>query len=113
MLKLRLYDGSYHDVDSSETAFKVAASLGITKLLLKKPNQSILEPIMKVTITAPEDYLGDIMGHITARRGRVEGMEARGNAQIVRAMVPLLRNVWLRNNSTFFYSRTWNIHNGI
>ncbi len=87
-VKAKLYDGSYHDVDSSETAFRVAASLAL-RAAAKKANPSILEPMMKVTITAPEDKLGDIMGHVTARRGRVEGMEAHGNAQIVNAIVPL------------------------
>ena len=87
-VKAKLYDGSYHDVDSSETAFRVAASLAL-RAAAKKANPSILEPMMKVTITAPEDNLGDIMGHVTARRGRVEGMEAHGNAQIVNAIIPL------------------------
>ena len=87
-VKAKLYDGSYHDVDSSETAFRVAASLAL-RAAAKKANPSILEPMMKVTITAPEDNLGDIMGHVTARRGRVEGMEAHGNAQIDNAIIPL------------------------
>ena len=87
-VKAKLYDGSYHDVDSSETAFRVAASLAL-RAAAKKANPSILEPMMKVTITAPEDNLRDIMGHVTARRGRVEGMEAHGNAQIVNAIIPL------------------------
>ncbi|MEO1780469.1 MULTISPECIES: elongation factor G [Enterococcus] len=87
-IKAKLYDGSYHDVDSSETAFRVAASMAL-KAAAKKANPVILEPMMKVTITVPEDYLGDIMGHVTARRGRVEGMEAHGNSQIVNAIVPL------------------------
>ena len=86
--KAKLYDGSYHDVDSSETAFKVAASLAL-KEAAKSAQPAILEPMMLVTITAPEDNLGDVMGHVTARRGRVDGMEARGNTQIVRAYVPL------------------------
>ncbi|HFR3903089.1 TPA: elongation factor G [Streptococcus suis] len=87
-VKAKLYDGSYHDVDSSETAFKVAASLAL-KEAAKSAQPTILEPMMLVTITAPEDNLGDVMGHVTARRGRVDGMEARGNTQIVRAYVPL------------------------
>ena len=87
-IKAKLYDGSYHDVDSNETAFRVAASMAL-RAAAKKANPSILEPMMKVTITVPEDYLGDVMGHVTARRGRVEGMEAHGNSQIVNAMVPL------------------------
>ena len=87
-VKAKLFDGSYHDVDSSEMAFKVAASLAL-KEAAKKCNPVILEPIMKVEVVMPEEYLGDIMGDITARRGRVEGMEARGNAQVVSAQVPL------------------------
>jgi elongation factor G len=87
-IKAKLYDGSYHDVDSNETAFRVAASMAL-RAAAKKAQPAILEPMMKVTITVPEDYLGDVMGHVTARRGRVEGMEAHGNSQIVNAMVPL------------------------
>ncbi|MGT2888028.1 elongation factor G [Streptococcus didelphis] len=87
-VKAKLYDGSYHDVDSSETAFKIAASLAL-KEAAKSAQPAILEPMMLVTITAPEDNLGDVMGHVTARRGRVDGMEARGNVQVVRAFVPL------------------------
>lgn len=87
-VKARLFDGSYHDVDSSEMAFKIAASLAL-KNAASKCNPVILEPVMRVEVVIPEEYLGDIMGQITARRGRVEGMEARGNAQVVRAMVPL------------------------
>ena len=83
-VKAKLFDGSYHDVDSSEMAFKVAASLAL-KEAAKKCNPVILEPIMKVEVVMPEEYLGDIMGDITSRRGRVEGMEARGNAQVVSA----------------------------
>ena len=87
-VKAKLVDGSYHDVDSSEMAFKIAASLAL-KNAASKCNPAILEPVMKVEVTIPEEYMGDIMGQVTARRGRVEGMEARGNAQIVKAMVPL------------------------
>ncbi|MCM6881499.1 elongation factor G [Enterococcus italicus] len=87
-IKAKLYDGSYHDVDSNETAFRVAASMAL-RAAAKKANPVILEPMMRVTVTVPEEYLGDVMGHVTARRGRVEGMEAHGNAQIVNALVPL------------------------
>ncbi|AYW45896.1 elongation factor G [Tetragenococcus koreensis] len=87
-IKATLYDGSYHDVDSNETAFRIAASMALREAA-KKADPVILEPMMKVTITVPEEYLGDIMGHVTARRGRVEGMDAHGNAQIVNAFVPL------------------------
>ena len=87
-IKAKLYDGSYHDVDSSETAFKVAASMAL-KAAAKKAQPAILEPMMAVEITVPEEYFGDVMGHVNARRGRVEGSEVRGNAQIVKGMVPL------------------------
>lgn len=87
-IKARLFDGSYHDVDSSEMAFKIAASMAL-KNAASKCNPVILEPVMKVEVVIPEEYMGDIMGDVTSRRGRVEGMEARGNAQVVRAMVPL------------------------
>lgn len=87
-VKAKLYDGSYHDVDSSETAFKIAASLSL-KEAAKSAQPAILEPMMLVTITVPEENLGDVMGHVTTRRGRVDGMEAHGNSQIVRAYVPL------------------------
>jgi elongation factor G len=87
-VKASLVDGSYHDVDSSEMAFKIAASLAL-KNAVSKCNPVILEPVMRVEVVVPEEYMGDIMGQVTARRGRVEGMEARGNAQVVRSMVPL------------------------
>jgi elongation factor G len=87
-IKARLFDGSYHDVDSSEMAFKIAASMAL-KNAASKCSPVILEPVMRVEVVIPEEYLGDIMGMITARRGRVEGMDARGNAQVVRSMVPL------------------------
>ncbi|GEM05138.1 elongation factor G [Halolactibacillus miurensis] len=87
-VKATLYDGSYHDVDSNETAFKVAASMAL-KNAKNKCNPVILEPMMSVEIVIPEEYMGDIMGDVTSRRGRVDGMEARGTAQVVRAYVPL------------------------
>jgi len=87
-LRATLFDGSYHDVDSSEMAFKIAASMAL-KEAAKKCNPVLLEPIMKVEVVVPEEYMGDVMGDINSRRGRVEGMEARGNAQVIRAKVPL------------------------
>ncbi|TFD98468.1 elongation factor G [Jeotgalibacillus salarius] len=87
-IKARLYDGSYHDVDSSEMAFKIAASMAL-KNAVAKCNPVLLEPLMRVEVMIPEEYMGDIMGDVTARRGRVEGMSARGNTQIVKAFVPL------------------------
>ncbi|APX71191.1 elongation factor G [Companilactobacillus allii] len=87
-VKAKLYDGSYHEVDSSEAAFKIAASMSLRNAS-KSAGAVILEPIMKVEIVTPESYLGDVMGQVTARRGRVEGMEARGNAQLINSFVPL------------------------
>jgi elongation factor G len=87
-LKVTLFDGSYHDVDSSEMAFKIAASMGL-KDGVKKAGPQILEPVMKVEVVTPDDFLGTVLGDLNSRRGQVEGMEARGNAQVVRAFVPL------------------------
>lgn len=87
-LQVELYDGSYHDVDSSEMAFKIAGSMAIKKAL-NKAGAQLLEPYMKVEVTTPEDYLGDVMGDLNSRRGRLEGMEAVNGAQIIRAFVPL------------------------
>ncbi|WP_077623960.1 elongation factor G [Sediminibacillus massiliensis] len=87
-VKATLFDGSYHDVDSNETAFKVAASMAL-KAAKGKCQPVLLEPMMKVEVVIPEEYMGDIMGDVTSRRGRVEGMGARGNTQVVNAFVPL------------------------
>lgn len=87
-LKATLFDGSYHDVDSSEAAYKVAASLAL-KEAAKKCNPVILEPIMKVEVTVPNEYLGDVMGDIASRRGNVNGYFSRGNAEVIDASVPL------------------------
>ncbi len=88
-VRVELYDGSYHEVDSSEMAFKVAASMAF-KDGMKKANPVLLEPIFKVEVVTPEDYMGDVMGDLNSRRGRIEGMEARqGGAQAINAMVPL------------------------
>ncbi len=86
--KITLFDGSYHDVDSSEMAFKIAGSMAF-KEAMKKASPVILEPIMKVEITVPEEYMGDVMGDVNSRRGRIDGMESRAGAQVVRAFVPL------------------------
>ncbi|MGH4052269.1 MAG: elongation factor G [Clostridium sp.] len=86
--KVKVVDGSYHDVDSNEMAFKVAGSMAF-KAGMAKADPVLLEPIMKVEVTVPEEYMGDVMGDINSRRGRIEGMEAQAGAQIIRAMVPL------------------------
>ena len=87
-VKVTLYDGSYHEVDSSEMAFKIAGSMAI-KDALKKASPTLLEPMMKVEVTTPEEYMGDVIGDLNSRRGRIEGMELDNGAQHVRAFVPL------------------------
>lgn len=87
-VKVSLNDGSYHDVDSSEMAFKIAGSMGFRKAA-QNANPVILEPIMKVEVVVPEEYMGDVIGDLNGRRGNVEGMEQRANAQVVKAFVPL------------------------
>ena len=83
-----LYDGSYHEVDSSEMAFKIAGSMAL-KEALRKANSVIMEPIMKVVVIVPEDYMGDVIGDLNSRRGQIQGMEARSGAQEIKAFVPL------------------------
>lgn len=87
-IKATIFDGSYHDVDSNEMAFKIAGSMAL-KAAKDKCNPVLLEPIMKVEVTVPEEYMGDVMGDLNSRRGRIEGMDARAGAQIIRAKVPL------------------------
>jgi elongation factor G len=87
-MKVALVDGSFHPVDSSEMAFKIAGSMAL-KDGVRRASPVILEPIMKVEVTTPEDFMGDVIGNLNARRGRVEGMEARAGAQVINAMVPL------------------------
>jgi elongation factor G len=87
-VRVELVEGSYHDVDSSEMAFKVAGSMAF-KNAMQRSGPKLLEPVMSVEVVTPEDYLGDVMGDLNSRRGRVEGLEPRGNAQAVRAHVPL------------------------
>jgi elongation factor G len=86
--KVRLVDGSYHDVDSSEMAFKIAGSMAF-KNAMAKADPVLLEPMMKVEVTVPEEYMGDVIGDLNSRRGRIEGMDARAGAQVIRAFVPL------------------------
>ncbi len=87
-VKVELIDGSYHDVDSSERAFKIAGSIAF-KEAMKRAKPKLLEPVMAVEVTTPEDYLGDVMGNLNSRRGRIEDMSPVGNAQVIKAMVPL------------------------
>ena len=87
-VRAEVYDGSYHEVDSSEAAYQIAGSLAF-KEAMKKGDAVLLEPIMKVTVTVPEEYMGDVIGDINSRRGRIEGMDARNGAQIIHSFVPL------------------------
>jgi len=87
-IRVTLVDGSYHEVDSSERAFKIAGSMAF-KEAMKRAKPKLLEPVMAVEIVTPEEYLGDVIGNISSRRGRVEDMEQRGNARVVKAHVPL------------------------
>ena len=87
-VKVTLYDGSYHDVDSSEMAFKIAGSMAF-KEAMRKADPVIIEPIMKVDVIVPEDYMGDVIGDLNSRRGQISGMEARNGAQQISATVPL------------------------
>ena len=86
--KVILYDGSYHEVDSSDIAFKVAASMAFKKAM-KEAKPTILEPIMQVEVYTPDTYMGDIMGSLNGRRGKVQGMEQRGSMRIIKAFVPM------------------------
>ena len=100
--KVKLVDGSYHEVDSSEMAFKIAGSMAF-KNAMAKADPVLLEPMMKVEVTVPEEYMGDVIGDINSRRGRIEGMEARNGAQVIRAFVPL--------SEMFGYATTLKIKN--
>jgi elongation factor G len=83
-----LFEGSYHDVDSSEIAFKIAGSMAF-KEAARRARPVLLEPVMKVEVVVPEEFMGDVLGDLSARRGRIEGLEKRGSTQIIRATVPL------------------------
>jgi len=87
-MKVSLYDGSYHEVDSSEMAFKIAASMAV-KEAMAKGGAAVLEPIMRVEVVTPEQYMGDVIGNLNSRRGQIQGMQPRGNAQVINAHVPL------------------------
>ncbi|MCA1959244.1 MAG: elongation factor G, partial [Desulfomonile sp.] len=87
-VRVTVFDGKYHDVDSSEQAFKIAASKGFKKGMLQA-NPVLLEPIMNLEVVVPEDCMGDVMGDLNARRGRIMGMDAKGGSQVVKAKVPM------------------------
>jgi elongation factor G len=87
-LRVALYDGSYHDVDSSEIAFKIAGSIAV-KEAAHRAKPVLLEPIMSVEVVVPEEYMGEVIGDLNSRRGRIGGLELRGTSQIIKALVPL------------------------
>ena len=95
-VRVTLVDGKYHDTDSSEIAFKVAGSLAFQEAA-RRAKPVLLEPVFAVEVVTPEEFMGDVIGDLNRRRGRVEGMEPRGNAQVVKAHVPLSRDVRLRD----------------
>jgi elongation factor G len=87
-IQAKLYDGSFHEVDSSEMAFKIAGSMAF-KEAIKKAKPILLEPIMSIEVVTPEEYMGDVIGDLNSRRGRVQNIERRGNAQVIKAQAPL------------------------
>jgi elongation factor G len=87
-IEVDLYDGSFHEVDSSEIAFKIAGSMAF-KAAAQKASPALMEPLMKVEVTVPENYMGDVIGDLNARRGKIQAMEARTGLQVITAMVPL------------------------
>jgi elongation factor G len=87
-VRVTLLDGSYHEVDSSEMAFKIAGSMGVRRAA-EKAKPVLLEPVMNVEVVVPEEYMGEVIGDLNSRRGRIEGMELRGTSQIIKSMVPL------------------------
>ena len=93
-IKAKLYDGSYHEVDSSEMAFKIAGSMAF-KEAAKKAKPVLLEPIMGIEIVTPEEYMGDVIGDLNSRRGKIQNIERRGNAQVIKVTGTTCRDVWL------------------
>ena len=96
-IEIELYDGKYHDVDSSALAFEIAARAAFKEAMAKAGPQ-LLEPVMKVEVVTPEEYMGDVIGDLNSRRGMIQGMEDRGNAKVVLAMVPLANMFGYINN---------------
>jgi elongation factor G len=104
-LRVTLYDGSYHEVDSSEMAFKIAGSMGV-RHAAEKAKPVLLEPVMNVEVVVPEEYMGEVIGDLNSRRGRIEGMELRGTSQIIKSMVPLAQMF----GHAFSHAGTWKFH---
>ncbi|MCK5221146.1 MAG: elongation factor G, partial [Candidatus Aminicenantes bacterium] len=97
--KVDLYDGSYHDVDSSDMAFKIAASMAYKKGM-KEAKPTILEPVMDVEVVTPEEFMGDINGNLSGRRGRIQGMESKGKNHVIKAQVPMVEMLDFEPNLT-------------
>ena len=110
-VKVTLYDGSYHEVDSSEMAFKIAGSMAF-KEAMRKADPVLMEPIMKVTVIVPEEYMGDVIGDLNSRRGMILGMDAIPGAQQINAEVPLSRDVRLRHRHAVQDPGPWPVHHG-
>ena len=111
-IRIELIDGSYHDVDSSEIAFKVAGSMAF-KEAMKRAKPKLLEPVMAVEVITPEDYLGDVMGNLNSRRGRVESLEPVGNAQVDQGRRPARGDVRLRNRPAVDDAGPRRVHDAI
>ena len=111
-VKIELIDGSYHDVDSSERAFKIAGSMAF-KEALKRSKPKLLEPIMAVEVVTPDDYLGDVMGNLNGRRGRVESLEPIGNSQSIKASVPLSEMFGYVHRPALHVAGPGNLHDAV
>ena len=111
-VRVTLVDGKYHDTDSSEIAFKVAGSLAF-KEAAKRAKPVLLEPIFKVEVVTPEEFMGDVIGDLNRRRGRVEGMEPRGNAQAVDRLRPAERDVRLRDRPALQHAGPRDLHDAV
>ena len=111
-VKVELVDGSYHEVDSSERAFKIAGSMAF-KEAMKRAKPKLLEPVMAVEVVTPEDYLGDVMGNLYGRRGRVEHLEPVGNSQSIKASVPLVGDVRLRDRPALDDAGPGDVHHAV
>jgi elongation factor G len=111
-IAVKLYDGSYHEVDSSEMAFKIAGSIGF-KNAVSQAEPVLLEPIMKVEVLVPEEYMGDVMADLNSRRGNIEGMDQRSGVQVIDALGTAGRNVWLCHRSAVAHPGTRQLLNAV
>ena len=111
-VRVELIDGSYHDVDSSEMAFKIAGSMAVQEAA-RRANPVLLEPVMAVEVVTPEDFLGEVIGDLSRRRGKVQGQEPRGNAVAIQAFVPLGRDVRLRHRPAFLDAGQGQLHDAV